>query len=114
MNVEEFRDYCMSLPDVTEKMPFGKFTKRFESTLVFYVKNHMFCLVDIHDFTFVEMKATPEEMTALVNAHEAVTHTINPVLKDWIHVTLEGDLTDKEIYDLVDKAYFIILAKYPG
>ena len=27
MNVEEFREYCLSLPDVTEATPFEKFSK---------------------------------------------------------------------------------------
>lgn len=25
MNIEEFREYCLSLPDASEKMPFGAF-----------------------------------------------------------------------------------------
>ena len=37
MNIEEFREYCLSLGEVKEKMPFGKFAQRFDSLLVFYV-----------------------------------------------------------------------------
>ncbi len=51
MNIEEFREYCLSLGEVKEKMPFGKFAQRFDSLLVFYVLDHMFCFVDIEDFT---------------------------------------------------------------
>ena len=43
MNVEEFREYCLSLPDVTEATPFEKFSKGKFTILVFYVNSHMFC-----------------------------------------------------------------------
>ena len=41
MNVEEIREYCLSLgSDVEEKLPFVKF-KNGEGVLVFYVCGHM-------------------------------------------------------------------------
>lgn len=43
MDIEEFRDFCLSMDGVTEKTPFGKFAKRYESILVFYILDHMFC-----------------------------------------------------------------------
>lgn len=43
-NIEDFRDYCLSFKGATEKFPFD------ETTLVFYVMNKMFCLVDIEEF----------------------------------------------------------------
>ncbi len=45
MNIEDFRDYCLSLDnDVIEKTPFGKFAAaRYDSILVFYTVGHMFC-----------------------------------------------------------------------
>ena len=50
MNVEEYRDYCLSLgEDVEEKLPFVKF-KNGDSVLVFYVCGHMFCFFDLNDF----------------------------------------------------------------
>lgn len=62
MNIEEFRDYCLSFEGVTEKMPFGKFARRYDSILVFYVLDHMFCLADIDNFTSVTVKSTPDEV----------------------------------------------------
>lgn len=46
MNIEELRDFCLSLGDVTEKTPFGKFARRFDSVLAFYVCGHIFCMTD--------------------------------------------------------------------
>ena len=41
MNIEELRDYALSLPEVTESFPFG------EDTLVFKVKNKIFLLMSL-------------------------------------------------------------------
>ncbi len=62
MDIEEFRKYCLSLGDVSEKMPFGKFAARYDSILAFYVYGHMFCFIDIDNFTFVNVKSTPDEI----------------------------------------------------
>lgn len=51
MNIEELREYCLSIEVVTEKIPFRKFARRFDSVLVFYILDHMFCLTDMDDFT---------------------------------------------------------------
>ena len=62
MDIEEFRKYCLSLGDVSEKMPFGKFAARYDSILAFYVYGHMFCFIDIANFTFVNVKSTSDEI----------------------------------------------------
>ena len=46
MNIEEFREYCLSLPGTVEKLPFRKF-KGAENVLIFYVRGKMYCLIDI-------------------------------------------------------------------
>ena len=42
MNLEEFREYCLSLGEVEEKLPFAKMPGG-DSVLVFYVSGHTFC-----------------------------------------------------------------------
>lgn len=58
MELTLLRDYCLSMDGVTEKTPFGRFARRFDSILVFYVRNHMFCLTDMDDFTYVTVRLT--------------------------------------------------------
>ena len=41
MNLEELREYCLSLPYVTEDMPFG------EDILVFRICNRIFVLTNL-------------------------------------------------------------------
>ena len=48
MNIEDYREYCLSLgEDIEEKLPFQKF-KNGEGVLVFYVMGHMFSFFRTH------------------------------------------------------------------
>ena len=112
MNIEEFRDYCLSLDGVTEKTPFGKFARRYESILVFYILDHMFCFVDMDDFTSITVKSTPEEIETIRLIHSSVSNPLNQSLRHWIQLNLNGDISDGDIYRLVKRAYDIVKAKY--
>ena len=51
MNIEDYREFCLSLgEDIEEKLPFQKF-KNGEGVLVFYVMGHMFSFFDCNDFS---------------------------------------------------------------
>ena len=59
MNIEDYREYCLSLgADVEEKLPFQKF-KNGEGVLVFYVMGHMFSFFDCNDFSVISLKYHP-------------------------------------------------------
>ncbi|MDE6560477.1 MAG: MmcQ/YjbR family DNA-binding protein [Muribaculaceae bacterium] len=111
MNVEELREYCLSLGDVEEKIPFGKFAKRYDSTLVFYVKGHMFCMFDLDDFTWVAMRSTADEIEEIALDHTAVLPG-RKNMRLWLNVALGGDITDSMVLNLVRRAYEIINDKY--
>lgn len=112
MNIEEFRDYCLAMEGVTEKTPFGKFARRYDSILVFYILNHMFCFVDMDDFTYATVKSTPDEVEEIRMNHSSVSNPINQSLRHWIQLNLNGDISDREIYSLVKRSYDIVKAKY--
>ncbi len=112
MNIEDFRTYCLSMEGVTEKIPFGKFAKRFDSTLVFYVLGHMFCMVDINDFNSVTVRSTQEEIESLRQKFAAVEPPLNPAMRFWIKLNLNEDIPDSEIYRYVNRAYAIVRDKY--
>jgi hypothetical protein len=59
MNIEDYREYCLSLgEDIEEKLPFQKF-KNGEGVLVFYVMGHMFSFFDCNDFSVISLKCQP-------------------------------------------------------
>ena len=53
MDIEGFREYCLSLPGVSEGTPFEKFSRGKFTILVFYVCGHMFCYFNIDDFSSI-------------------------------------------------------------
>ncbi len=112
MDIIKFREYCLSLGDVAEKTPFGKFNARYDSILVFYVCGHMFCFIDIDNFSYVDLKADPDVISELKLTRTAVTDPINGSLRHWIKIDLNGDLSDRQILDLVKDAYLLVKEKY--
>ncbi len=112
MNIEEFREYCLSLGDVTEKTPFGKFARRYDSILVFYVLDHMFCLTDMDNFYSVDVKLTPEEIDELKLTYSSVSKPVNLSEKHWLQLDFNGDMSDDKICALVKRSYDIVKEKY--
>ena len=91
MDIEEFRKYCLSLGDVSEKMPFGKFAARYDSILAFYVYGHMFCFIDIDNFSFVNVKSTSDEIEYIKERHVSVGNiTIKIKLKPMFQTLVDG------------------------
>lgn len=112
INIEEFRNFCLSLGEVTEKMPFGKFARRYDSILAFYVLGHMFCFIDIDNFNFVDICSTPEETEEIKASYSSVSKPLNPTLRHWIQLDLFGDIPLSKILYMVKRSYIIIHTKY--
>jgi len=112
INIEEFRSYCLSFEGTTEKTPFGKFAHKFDSILVFYVCGHMFCMLDMDDFTGITVKADPERVATLRATRGSCSSHRNMSSRYWIQLYFGGDISDNEILDMVRQSYEIVKAKY--
>ena len=111
MNIEEFRDYCLSLPDVTEATPFEKFSRGKFTILVFYVNDHMFCYFNVEAFSNITIKCHPSEMAGLKEQYQAVGEPFNGDKRYWISVQPNMDLPDDVLKELVRKSYGIVKSK---
>ena len=111
MNIEEYRDYCLSLgDDVEEKLPFTAF-KYAGDVLVFYVNGHMFAFFRCDHFQVVTLKCRPERIEKLKARHSCIGHPFNLSPKHWIGVdatTAPDDL----LRQLTRNSYEIVKAKY--
>lgn len=107
MNCETFREFCFSLPGVTEKMPFQAFPAT-RSILAFYVGNKIFCFFDIDRFDACTVKCTPEEIVELKEQYRAVDAPYNMNRKYWIDIRFNDDMADLKIEHWVRKSYDII------
>lgn len=111
MNIEDYRDYCLSLgDDVEEKLPFTAFQYA-SGVLVFYVHGHMFSFFDCDTFSVVTLKCQPDRIEELKAKHDCIGKPFNLSPKYWIGVdakTAPGCL----LRDLTRNSYEIVKAKY--
>ena len=93
MNIEEFREFCLSLPNVTD------------------VKGKMFCFLDINKFDKCTIKCNPIEIDELKARYNAVGMPFNSSLKYWISIQFNNDISDYEIKRLCKESHHLICLK---
>jgi len=103
MNIEEYRNYCIKKPGVTEGFPFDN------KTLVFKVMNKMFALTGVEDFFSINLKCDPELAIELRDQFHSVKPGFHMNKKHWNTVENEGDITDKKIFELTDLSYNLVV-----
>ncbi len=106
MDIETFRDYCLSKKGVTEGFPFD------DVTLVFKVMNKMFALTGLnHQPSTANLKCDPERAIELREEYPDIQPGYHMSKKHWNTVTLEGELSDEMIIELTDHSYDLVVAK---
>ncbi len=104
MNIEHFRNYCLSKKYVTESFPFD------EVTLVFKVANKMFALSGLeHHPATVNLKCDPEKSIELRAQYSDVIEGFHMSKKHWNTITIEGNLSNKLIEELIDHSYNLVV-----
>ena len=102
MNIESFREYCLSKAGVTEDFPFDR------STLVFKVGGKMFALTDLDNFDSVNLKCDPERSIELRERYIEVQPGFHMNKKHWNTVKFEGKLPDTILRGLIDHSYNLV------
>lgn len=111
MNIEDFRDYCLSFKGVTEKMPFGKVASEYgRNLLVFSVFDKWFCFVNVEVFDFCDIKCNPEQIGELQERYDGIRSGYHMNKKHWISVCFNQDVPDSKILELVRQSYDIVAA----
>ena len=110
MNIEEFREYCLSLKGVHEKMPFPNIPDKYSrDVLCFYIADKWFCFVNIEIFDFCCIKCNPEESGELQTTYIGIKPGWHMNKKYWISVYFNQDVPDEKIKELVSKSYDIVV-----
>lgn len=107
MNIEQFCEYCLSLPGVTEEFPFG------EQTLVYKVAGKMFALTDLEEFSSVNLKCDPDEAVELRERYEGVTPGYHMNKKHWNTVDMHSNIPNKLILEWIKNSYDLVVASLP-
>jgi len=104
MNIEQFRNYCLSKKYVTESFPFD------EVTLVFKVANKMLALSGLeHHPSTVNLKCDPEKAIELRAQYSDVIEGFHMSKKHWNTIIIEGNLSNKLIEELIDHSYNLVV-----
>ncbi len=107
MDIEVFREYCLSKKGVTEEFPFD------EQALVFKVMGKMFALTNVDTFASVNLKCDPEWAMELRETYPAIKPGYHMSKKHWNTMEIDGTLSDAFILQLVDHSYDLVVAKLP-
>ena len=95
MNIEEFREYCLSLNGVYEKMPFTNVPDKYSrDVLCFYV-------------------CDPNESGELQARYSGITPGWHMNKKYWISVYFNQDVPDNKIKELIKQSYDIVYQSLP-
>ena len=109
MNIEEFRNYCLSKKGVEETFPFDKVT------LVYKVLGKIFALTGLDEEVFkVNLKCDPELAVTLREEHPGqLISGWHMNKKHWNTVYFENGLNTKFLCELIDHSYDLIVSKLP-
>ena len=110
MNIEELREYCISVKGATESFPFD------ESTLVFKIMGKMFAYIGLEpkDGQFkVNLKCDPEKSVELREKYEGVRQGIHTRSIMWNSVYLASDVPDSLIRELINHSVEEVVKKLP-
>jgi len=105
MDIETFREFCLSLPEVTEEFPFGP------DTLVYKVNGKVFVLTNLELFTSFNVKCDPEEAIELRERYPAVRPGYHMNKKHWNTVELDNTVSDKLLKEWIVKSYNLVNPK---
>ncbi|SFS58791.1 MmcQ/YjbR family DNA-binding protein [Mucilaginibacter polytrichastri] len=105
MDIEQFREFCLSFDQATEGMPFKGFFRNSKFILVFYVRTRMFCLFDIESFNCVTIRCNSEEIQELKEKYIAIDKPFNLSHRSWISVRFNADMPDESIRSMVEASY---------
>lgn len=108
MNIEDFREYCMNKPGVTEEFPFD------ETTLVFKVMGKMFALTNLDGDWSLALKCNPEKAIELREQYPAIQPGYHMNKTHWNTIQMDGSLSTSLILSLVDHSYLLVADKLPA
>jgi predicted DNA-binding protein (MmcQ/YjbR family) len=108
MDLEDFRESCLTKPDATEGTPFG------EDTLVFKAAGKIFALASLDAVpSRVNLKCDPDLALELRDRYEDVTPGYHMNKKHWNTVELSGRIPDAELLRMIDHSYDLVVASLP-
>ena len=110
MNIEQFREHCLSVKGAEECFPFD------EDVLVFKVAGKMFAygsLAPRNGRYVFSLKCDPERTLELREHYADIGRGIHTASNLWISVAIQGDVPDSLIEELIRHSVDEVIKKLP-
>ena len=106
MDIEQYRNYCLSKKGVTESILFSKLP----NVLVFKVMGKMFTATDINTFDSFSIKCNPSTIDELRATYYSLQEPSYFSKKHWSKVVNDGSIPDKTLFEWLDTSYNLVVA----
>lgn len=106
MNIEELREYALSLNSATENFPFGN------ETLVFKVNNKIFLLASLSSEVLqFNVKCDPDYAEELREMYPCITPGYHMNKKHWNTIIVDGTLSVSQLKEFIKDSYLLVEKK---
>lgn len=104
MDIESFREYCLSLPGTTEGMKWDH--------LCFMIEEKIYVILAIEEGTRFSIKCNPDDFDSLTT-RDGIAQAYHLAKRQWIQVEHLDVLKAEELKSLVADSRAMVLAKLP-
>jgi predicted DNA-binding protein (MmcQ/YjbR family) len=106
MNIEELRDFVLSLKNVEEGFPFG------ENTLVFKINKKIFLLVSLSSVPLqFNVKCDPGRAIELREEYSCILPGYHMNKKHWNTIIVDGTLSKTQLKNFIKDSYDLVQRK---
>lgn len=103
MDLDNIRNFCLSLAHSTEDFPFG------ETTLVFRIGGKIFALTDIESLPLsISLKCDPQRAIELRERYDEIRPGWHLNKKHWNTMDLTGALPESLTHELIEHSYKLV------
>ena len=108
MNIEQVREFCLSLPGSTEDMPYGP------DWLVFRIQGKIFLHIWFEaPLPTIAVKLKPEVGEALRDSYNAITPAYHLNKTHWNDIWIESGFSDDQIQSWIMESYKLVKSSLP-
>lgn len=103
MNIEEIREYCLTLKETSESFPFD------ESTLVFKVGSKMFALLSLEQPFSMNLKCEPELAIQLREEYTFVLPGYHMNKQHWNTIIELEQVPQRLLFEMIHRSYNLVI-----
>lgn len=107
MDIESYRNYCISKKGVTESFPFP----RLPNVLVFKVADKMFTATDVTTFESISLQCNSELIDELRAKYSAITKHKYFSERHWNLILMDSSIPDRMLFEWIDDSYHLTISK---